>query len=300
MTTGSHGWRRELSREVSRCLAAKPLEILGSPLLSPSPRVHRTGFTGPPGAGKSTLIGIWSALRMARGRKVGVIAVDPSSPVSGGSLLGDRIRMGQVSQRNEFFLRSVPSCGSHDGLCRNACGVLDVVEAAGFQDVVLETVGIGQGECAVRDLVDTLVVVLVPESGDTIQAMKAGLLELADIYVINKSDLPGAERVRQELESVLHLRPARDDGWSPDVISLSATGAATGLAALDEAIDGHKAFLDRAGRMEERRQRRVRQRLAEVFVAELARVLGETGTVAENNGLLETYRSLLAKMEHPQ
>jgi LAO/AO transport system kinase len=230
------GWRRSLARELSRQSRLGVREILAQqPPAAGS--AFRIGVTGPPGAGKSSLIAALGASRLKQGREVGVLAIDPTSPLSRGSLLGDRIRMDAIADDARLFIRSVPSGGCHDGLCRNVVGLLAAMERAGFDDVVLETVGVGQVSYEARKLVDALVLVLEPESGDTIQAMKAGILEVADIYVVNKADLPGAGRIAAELASVLH-RSARADGWRPPVIQASARDG-RGVAEIDQALAMH-------------------------------------------------------------
>jgi LAO/AO transport system kinase len=230
------GWRRQLARELSRQSRLDVREILKqSPPAATIAR--RIGVTGPPGAGKSSLIAALGAARLGMGREVGVLAIDPTSPLSKGSLLGDRIRMDAIADDARLYIRSVPSGPCHDGLCRNVVGLLETFEAAQFDDVVLETVGVGQVSYEARKLVDSLMLVLVPESGDTIQAMKAGILEVADLYVVNKADLPGADRLAAELASVLNRTP-RADGWRPPVI-LSSTRTGRGVDEINAALAAH-------------------------------------------------------------
>jgi LAO/AO transport system kinase len=169
-------------------------------------RARRIGITGPPGAGKSTLIERLAAAFRSTGLTVGVIAVDPSSPFTGGALLGDRIRMERASLDEGVFIRSMASRGSVGGMATTTGEVADVMDAFGFDRILIETVGVGQSELDVAAAADTTVVVLVPESGDGIQVMKAGLMEIADVFVVNKADRPGADRLRQELEVALGLR----------------------------------------------------------------------------------------------
>jgi LAO/AO transport system kinase len=167
-----------------------------------------------------------------------VIAEDPTSPLSGGSLLGDRIRIDGVSTNSNLFIRSLPSGNTSDGLCPNILSLLDAFEQAAFDHVILETVGVGQVSYQAKTLVDTFVVVLVPESGDTVQAMKAGILELADIYVVNKADLPAATKIATELRSIALWR-GRNESWVPPVILTSATEN-RGAAEFSEAIESHR------------------------------------------------------------
>lgn len=203
---------------------------------------HRLGVTGPPGAGKSTLIGLLAEQWLAAGSEVGVLAIDPTSPFSGGSLLGDRVRMDGIRGADNAFIRSVPSRSAVDGLCPNVLPMLDAFDEAGFNRVILETVGVGQVSYEARDLVDTFVLVLVPESGDTIQAMKAGIVETADICVVNKADRPGADKLVAELVSVSNWRSKTTGRRSP-VLAVSAT-VGTGISELMAAIDEHRAGMN--------------------------------------------------------
>ena len=169
-------------------------------------RAHRIGVTGPPGAGKSTLVAALVRHLRARGETVGVIAVDPTSPFTGGALLGDRIRMNDVGMDEGVFIRSMATRGSLGGIALATKEVADVMDAFGFDRVIVETVGVGQSELDIARAADSTLVVLVPESGDGIQAMKAGLMEAADLFAINKSDRPGADRLAREVAMMLHLR----------------------------------------------------------------------------------------------
>ena len=169
-------------------------------------RARRIGITGPPGAGKSTLTAALIGAFRARGETVGVVAVDPTSPFTGGALLGDRIRMGEATLDPGVFIRSMATRGSLGGLALTTKEVADLLDAFGFDHVLIETVGVGQSELDIAAAADTTIVVLVPESGDSVQAMKAGLMEIADVFVINKADRPGAERLAREVEMMLRLR----------------------------------------------------------------------------------------------
>ncbi|MFI4986663.1 MAG: methylmalonyl Co-A mutase-associated GTPase MeaB [Alphaproteobacteria bacterium] len=223
------------------------------------------GVTGAPGAGKSTLVNAYVRELRRRGVKVGVVAVDPSSPLSGGAILGDRIRMSEHSADPGVFVRSLAARGHLGGLSRVASRIVDVMDAAGFPLVVVETVGTGQSEVEIAELADTKIVVTAPGLGDEIQALKAGILEIADILVVNKADLPGAARAAAELEAMLVHRV----GWRPPVVSTIALRGG-GIAALADAVERHAgAGSDDARRRDPRR--RVRHLVASL-AAERVRV----------------------------
>jgi len=181
---------------------------------------HIIGVTGPPGAGKSTLINRLIAKYRALDKQVAVVAIDPSSPFSGGAVLGDRIRMTDHYKDSGVYIRSLSTRGSHGGLSRAAREIVKLLDAFGHDIIIVETVGVGQTELAVMDVAHTTVVVTVPEGGDAIQIMKAGLNEIADVFVVNKADREGADRVKAELELNVHLRPA--GGWRPPVMMTQA------------------------------------------------------------------------------
>ncbi|MDZ7318019.1 MAG: methylmalonyl Co-A mutase-associated GTPase MeaB, partial [candidate division KSB1 bacterium] len=201
---------------------------------------YRIGITGPPGAGKSTIVDQLARLYRQRQKTVGIIAVDPTSPFSGGALLGDRIRMGDLATDPGVFIRSMATRGSLGGLAQRTLEAADLLDGFGFEIIIFETVGVGQSELDIVEAADTTVVVLVPESGDSIQAMKAGLMEIADIFVVNKADREGAERVVLEIQYVLEFnKEARK--WLPPVLQTMAhTGQ--GIGNLLEQIDRHNQF----------------------------------------------------------
>ena len=196
-----------LARAISLVEDERPgFQELLHELLKSGPETARVGFTGPPGAGKSSLVAQAAARYRAAEETVGVVAVDPTSPYSGGALLGDRIRMNDLAIDPGIFIRSMATRGSLGGLATTTKEVLDLMDAFGFDRMLVETVGVGQTELEITATADTVVVVLVPESGDAIQAMKAGLMEIADVFVVNKADRPGADRLIKEIRQALHLR----------------------------------------------------------------------------------------------
>jgi LAO/AO transport system kinase len=283
-------------------------------------RAQRIGITGPPGAGKSTLTTRLAAAYRDAGLTVGIIAVDPTSPFTGGALLGDRIRMEAIALDPGVFIRSMATRGSLGGLAAAAGEVGDVLDAFGIDRILFETVGVGQSELDIARTADTSVVVLVPESGDSIQTLKAGLMEIADLFVVNKSDRPGADRLRHELEVMLGLRggkamrnvpahhgvdlgrvmtrdeklamnPARAareaaadphvaDAWTPPVLRAAAT-LNEGVEGIVGALDGHFAYLAASGQLRERRRTRMRDRVVAVVEERVRRRLWDDAATQE-------------------
>jgi LAO/AO transport system kinase len=231
-------------------------------------RGYRIGITGPPGAGKSTITGRLAGHYRGRGLGVGIIAVDPTSPFSGGALLGDRVRMADVETDEGVFIRSMASRGSLGGLSRKAVEAADILDAAGKEIILMETVGVGQSELDIAGAADTTVVVLVPESGDSIQAMKAGLMEIADFFVLNKADRAGAEQAVMSIQMILHFREPAD--WTPGVLKATASTGA-GIAEIAALIEGHRAHLEKSGTLALKRRKRIAQRVADL-VSETLRV----------------------------
>ncbi len=230
-------------------------------------KAYKIGVTGPPGAGKSTLVFQLTKLLRNEGNKVGIIAVDPTSPFTGGSLLGDRVRMNELTLDEGVFIRSMATRGSLGGLSKKAIEAGDILDSAGFDYIIFETVGVGQSELDIVKVADTIVVVLVPESGDSIQAMKAGLMEIADIFVLNKSDREGADIAVNAIKSVLSFRQRKDE-WDIKVIkTVASTGS--GVNELLETIKEHKNFLERTGEFEKRRKEKLKLKIKEIIEEKL-------------------------------
>lgn len=227
--------RRALSRQLSECAADASGRTGFEPAPDPRPRI---GITGSPGSGKSSLIGVLAAERVEAAGSLAVLAIDPTSPVSRGSILGDRVRMDQAAGRGDVFIRSLPSRSAADSLCDNTEALLRILERAAFGEIMLETVGAGQVQHTVRNLTDTLVMVMSPHAGDSIQAMKAGIMETADIYVVNKSDLPDARRTANDVRSTIAHRGREGERQPPVIMTCARSGE--GVAELSAAIDDHR------------------------------------------------------------
>ncbi len=229
---------------------------------------HVVGVTGAPGVGKSTSTNALVRAWRAKGKRVAVLAVDPSSPYSGGALLGDRVRMGDHATDRSVYIRSMASRGHLGGLAWAAPQAVRVLDAAGFDVVLLETVGVGQSEVEVAGAADTTIVLLAPGMGDGIQAAKAGILEVGDVYVVNKADRPEARSVRRDLRSMLALTERRDADWRPPVLLMSAQSG-EGVDEVVAALDEHHEHARSSGDLSRRRLRRVREEVEALAVAAL-------------------------------
>jgi LAO/AO transport system kinase len=243
-------------------------------------RAQVVGITGPPGAGKSTLVNRLIAKYRALGKKIAILAIDPSSPFSGGAVLGDRVRMTDHYKDAGVYIRSLASRGSHGGLSRAAREIVKLLDAYGSDLIIIETVGVGQTELSIMDLADTTVVVTVPEGGDGVQVMKAGLNEIADVFVVNKADREGADRIKAELELSVHLRGG--EGWRAPVL-LTQAAIDQGVDAVVDAIGRHREYLREhldAARESERRTREFVEVLSAELEERAARAVADGGAPA--------------------
>lgn len=273
---------RSLGRAISLVMAGGPeAEALVARLQERTGRARLVGITGPPGVGKSTLVEALARRERQAGRTVAVLAVDPTSPYSGGALLGDRIRMQSLYTDPGVFIRSMATRGARGGLAAAAHDAVDVLDAAGFDLVIVETVGVGQAEVDVVRAVDTVAVVVIPGMGDDVQAEKAGLLEIADVFVLNKSDREGADRTLRDLQSMLSVageargagEPGEPDAWTVPVVETVASRG-DGIAELARALDEHRRHLDASGELARRRRDRLALRVEGALKGRLFSVVG--------------------------
>ncbi|HZV11926.1 MAG TPA: methylmalonyl Co-A mutase-associated GTPase MeaB [Candidatus Kapabacteria bacterium] len=259
------GEKRAISRAITEVENETPqAEIVLRKIFHNTGRAFRIGITGPPGAGKSTLTNELAKYYRKQNLTIGILAVDPTSPFTGGALLGDRIRMQTVALDEGVFIRSMATRGSLGGLSKKAKDAADVLDAAGKDVIIFETVGVGQSELDVAQAADTTVVVLVPESGDSVQAMKAGLMEIADVFVMNKSDREGANQAVTALKAILQFRVTHEGNeWIPPVVkTIGSEGK--GIDEMVEEIANHRKYESSSGVLRTARTRQLRERIHEL------------------------------------
>ena len=293
------GNARAVGRSISLIENAAPeLPALMKALAPTTGRAMILGLTGPPGVGKSTTIAALVAAIREQGQRVGVLAIDPSSPFSGGALLGDRVRMQQHALDGEVLIRSMATRGHLGGLAVAAPAALRVYDAAGCDLVIIETVGVGQAEVDIAGVADCTVMLMAPGAGDGIQAAKAGILEIADILVVNKSDREGAHAVVRQLREMIALGQRMDGDWKPPVLSLVAT-TGEGLSGVLAAIESFRNQAERTGRWQERRLLRARREVQSVLLEDLRRQASldrgveiEQLAIAVRDGKLDAYSAV--------
>lgn len=290
------GRRRALARLITYADDGGPvLADIMNAVHAHTGNAHVIGITGPPGAGKSTLVWALASEYVKRGRRVGVIAIDPSSPLSGGAVLGDRIRMPMSDRPSGIFFRSMASRGQLGGTSRTVRGVVHLLDAFGKDVVLIETVGAGQSDVAVRTIAHTTAVVSVPGLGDDIQMLKAGILEIADVYVVNKADRDGADKTAAELASMIKIgfttahalgETTDPDAWTPPIVRTVATKGA-GADQLADAFDRHRTHLQETGRWDVIVRRQAEAELQEALLMQLEQLLRSDAVAAERQHLID-------------
>ncbi len=258
------GDKRTISRAISvvENEDADKLELLKS-VYKHTGKAYKIGITGPPGAGKSTITDCIIKNLTKKNFRIGVIAVDPTSPFTGGALLGDRVRMTDSTMFENVFIRSMATRGSLGGLSKNVNDVCKILDASGKDFIIIETVGVGQSELDIAQTADTTVVALVPESGDSVQAMKAGLMEIADVFALNKSDRQGADEIVTSLKNILHLRIPQDDNYEIKVLKTIAVKN-TGIEELIGEIFNHREHLIKSGYLDRKRKEHLANEITEI------------------------------------
>jgi LAO/AO transport system kinase len=281
------GEARAVARLISLVEDASPLlrEVMAG-LAPHTGNAQIVGVTGAPGVGKSTSTSALVKALRATGKRVGVLAVDPSSPFSGGALLGDRVRMQDHATDRDVYIRSMASRGHLGGLAWSTPQALRVLDAAGCDVVLVETVGVGQSEVEIAGLADTTLVLMAPGMGDGIQAAKAGILEIGDVYVVNKADRDGVEQVRRDLRNMLGLAERDDEDWKPPIV-LTVAQTGQGVDDVVDAIDRHRTWMESSGELERRRVRRARDEIEAIAVTALRERWGDVHARTELDDLAE-------------
>ncbi len=272
---------RALARAISRAEAGRGGELVRA-LYAKAGRATTVGLTGPPGVGKSTLASALVRDARARGKRVGVVSVDPSSPFSHGALLGDRIRLAEHFTDDAVFIRSMASRGHLGGLAGATADAVLLMDAFGFDLVLIETVGVGQSEVAIAELAQTTIVALQPGSGDSIQVLKAGIMEIADIFVVNKADHPMADQLRREIRSMMEMQ--HWSGWVPELVATQALEG-KGIDELVAAIERHALYLNETGELERRRRDAFTHQVRQLALGRMERRLDRALEAQPRNGL---------------
>jgi LAO/AO transport system kinase len=281
------GQKRAVARLISLVEDASPqLREVSAALAPHAGGAHVVGITGAPGVGKSTTTSALVSAFRRTGARVGVLAVDPSSPFTGGALLGDRVRMGDHATDDGVYIRSMATRGHLGGLSWATPQAVRVLDAAGCDVVLVETVGVGQSEIDIVSSADTSVVLMAPGMGDGIQAAKAGILEIGDVFVVNKADRDGAQTTRRELRSMLSLGQRRDEAWKPPVL-MTVASEGEGVEEVVEAVRAHHASLRESGELVRRRTERARREVEAIALVEVQRRLGSVGEDDALGGLAD-------------
>ncbi|MBC7385072.1 MAG: methylmalonyl Co-A mutase-associated GTPase MeaB [Cryobacterium sp.] len=281
------GKRLALARLISKVENRDPdLHEVMRRIYALSGKAQIWGITGPPGAGKSTMVDQFAIELRKRGKRVAIVAVDPSSPFTGGAILGDRIRMQRHTHDEGVFIRSLGTRGKHGGLSHATKEVVLLLDSAGFDVILVETAGVGQTELDVLKLAQTVVVALVPESGDSIQVMKAGLMEIADIFAVNKSDRPEADKLVKEIITMVGLNDHDEKSWMVPVKKTEATRG-VGMVELLDSIGEHQAWLGKTGNRDEKGRRFLKEEVLDILVERLERSLDGAFETRSGKELLE-------------